>query len=108
MRKTLTTLVLRLLATLTFGQQWVAIKSDTPSTIQTTLVSSSENQITVNLQVPGFYAIEVATPRGEANIISVPKTVSTAAAGEPNLPMIAVPAIVGDRQHYSIRVVDVQ
>ena len=108
MRKALTTFVLLLLATFTFGQQWVAIKSDTPSTIQTTLVSSTENQVTVNLQVPGFYAIEVTTPRGEANIISVPKTVSTAAAGEPNLPMIAVPAIIGDQQHYSIRVVDAQ
>ena len=97
-----------MLTVVTFGQQWVAIKSDTPSTIQTTLVASSESQITVNLQVPGFYAFEVTTPRGEANIISVPRTVSTAAAGEPNLPMIAVPAIVGDRQHYNIRVVDAQ
>ena len=108
MRKALTTIVLMLLATLTFGQQWVAVKSDTPSTIQTTLVSSSENQITVNLQVPGFYAFEVTTPRGEANIISVPRTVSTAQAGEPNLPMIAVPAIIGDQQHYSVRLVDAQ
>ncbi|MCR5040379.1 MAG: hypothetical protein K6A94_13720, partial [Bacteroidales bacterium] len=108
MRKVLTTFVLMLLATLTFGQQWVAIKSGTPSTIQTTLVSSSESQITVNLQVPGFYTFEVTTPRGEANIISVPRTVSTAAAGEPNLPLIAVPAIIGDMQHYSIRLVDAQ
>ena len=108
MRKVLTTFVLMLLATLTFGQQWVAIKSGTPSTIQTTLVSSSESQITVNLQVPGFYTFEVTTPRGEANIISVPRTVSTAETGEPNLPMIAVPAIIGDMQHYSIRLVDAQ
>jgi hypothetical protein len=108
MKKSLFTLLLVMLTVVTFGQQWVAIKSNTPSTIQTTLVSSSESQITVNLQVPGFYTHEVTTPRGEANIISVPRTVSTAAAGEPNLPMIAVPAIVGDRQHYSIRVVDAQ
>ena len=108
MRKHILTTLLVMLSVVTFGQQWVAIKSGTPSTIQTTLVSSSENQITVNLQVPGFYTFEVATPRGEANIISVPRTVSTAAAGEPNLPMIAVPAIVGDRQHYSIRVINAQ
>ena len=108
MRKHILTALLVMLTFVTFGQQWVAIKSDNPSTIQTTLVSSSESQITVNLQVPGFYAFEVTTPRGEANIISVPRTVSTAAAGEPNLPMIAVPAIVGDRQHYNIRVVDAQ
>ncbi len=97
-----------MLTVVTFGQQWVAIKSDAPSTIQTTLVASSENQITVNMQVPGFYTFEVTTPRGEANIISVPRTVSTAAAGEPNLPMIAVPAIIGDQQHYSIRLIDAQ
>ena len=108
MKKSLITLLLVMLTVVTFGQQWVAIKSDAPSTIQTTLVSSSESQITVNLQVPGFFTQTVTTPRGEANIISVPRTVSTANAGEPNLPMIAVPAIVGDRQHYSIRLVDAQ
>ena len=108
MRKHILTALLVMLTVVTFGQQWVAIKSDAPSTIQTTLVASSESSITVNLQVPGFYAMEVNTPRGEANLISVPKTVTTAKAGEPNLPVIAVAAIVGDRQHYSIRVVDAQ
>ena len=108
MRKHILTTLLVMLTVVTFGQQWVAIKSDAPSTIQTTLVASSENQITVNMQVPGFYTFEVTTPRGEANIISVPRTVSTAAAGEPNLPMIAVPAIIGDQQHYSIRLIDAQ
>ncbi len=108
MRKHFITLLLVMLSVVTFGQQWVAIKSDNPSAIQTTLVSSSENQITVNMQVPGFHTYEVTTPRGEANIISVPRTVSTAEAGEPNLPMIAVPAIIGDMQHYSIRLIDAQ
>ena len=106
MRKHILTTLLIMLTVVTFGQQWVAIKSNTPSTIQTTLVSSSENQITVNLQVPGFYTYEVTTPRGEANIISVPRTVSTAAAGEPNLPMIAVPVIIGDRALMHIEVAE--
>ena len=106
MRKHILTTLLIMLTVVTFGQQWVAIKSNTPSTIQTTLVSSSENQITVNLQVPGFYTFEVTTPHGEANIISVPRTVSTAAAGEPNLPMIAVPVIIGDRALMHIEVAE--
>ena len=108
MKKHILSIMLVMLSLASFGQQWVAIKSDVPSTIQTTLVSSSENRITVNLQVSGFYAFEVNTPRGAANIISVPRTVSTVEAGEPNLPMIAVPVMVGDRQHYNIRVVDAQ
>ncbi len=108
MKKQLFTLLLVMLSVVTFGQQWFAIDGSTPGTIKTTLVSSSESRITVNVQLPGFYANEVTTPRGAANIISVPKTVSTAEAGEPNLPMIAVPVMVGDRQHYNIRVVESQ
>ncbi len=102
------TALLVLLTLTSFAQQWITIKSEAPSAIKTELVSSSENQIVVNLQVPGFYTQEVTTPRGEANIISVPKTVSTAAAGEPDLPMIAIPALIGDHQHYNIRVVEAQ
>ncbi len=108
MKKQLFTLLLVMLSVVTFGQQWFAIDGSTPGTIKTTLVSSSESRITVNVQLPGFYANEVTTPRGAANIISVPKTVSTAEAGEPNLPMMAIPVMVGDRQHYSIRLVDAQ
>ena len=52
MRKHILTALLVMLSVVTFGQQWVAIKSDAPSTIQTTLVASSKNQITVNMQVP--------------------------------------------------------
>lgn len=100
--------MLAMLSVVTFGQQWVAIKSDTPNKIQTELLSSSESSITVKLQVPGFYAFAVNTPLGEANVISVPKTVSTAAAGEPDLPMIAIPTIIGDHQQYSIRVINAQ
>ena len=108
MKRQAFTLLLAMLAFSSFGQQWVAIKSDAPNTIQTQLLSSSENQTVVKLQVAGFYAFEVNTPQGKANIISVPRTVSTAQAGEPDLPMIAIPVLVGDRQHYGIRITDAQ
>ena len=104
--KKLTLLLLMLLPFITFAQQWTGISSDEPSTLTTSLVSSSESMVRVHLQVPGFYTLEVNTPRGNAQIISVPKAVSTSEAGEPCLPMIAIPAIVGDQQHYSIKVVD--
>ena len=97
-----------MLSLVSFGQQWVAVRSNVPSTISTELLSSSENSVVVKLQVPGFYALEATTPHGEANIISVPKTVSTAQAGEPDLPSIAVPVIIGDQQHYNIHVIDAQ
>ena len=91
-----------------FGQQWIGITTDQPNTFQTTLLSSSESQVTVRLQVPGFYTFEVNTPRGDAKLVSVPKAVSTSKAGEPSLPMIAIPAIIGDQMDYSIKVVEAQ
>lgn len=108
MKKSILTLLLIALTVVAFGQQWNAITSSTPSSIKKQLVASTERGITVNVQVGGFYTTEVNTPRGIANIVSVPRTVSTALAGEPNLPMIAIPAIIGDNQHYSIRVIDAQ
>ena len=97
MRKSLFSLLLVMLTVVAFGQQWIAIESDTPSTYRTELVSSSEDNITVNLQFSGFYLNPVVTPHGEAQVVALPKTVSTVAAGEPDLPMIPIPTIIGDR-----------
>ena len=108
MKKGILTLLFAVTAFMMYGQQWNAIKKSEPSSFQTTLISSSEDKITVNVQVPGFFANQVVTPQGEASVISVPKSVSTFGAGEPDLPMIAIPVIIGDQQHYSIHVIDAQ
>ncbi len=105
MKKQLFTILLVMLSFVTFGQQWIAINSDEPSTYRVELVSSSERNITVDLQFSGFITNEVTTPRGQASIISIPKTVSTSTAGEPQLPMIAIPAIIGDRALMRVQVV---
>ena len=88
--------------------QWTSILSDKPETFRTQLVSSSEDNIRVNVQVPGFYATTVTTSRGEANIITMPKALSTAHAGEPDVPMTGIPAIIGDQARMNVRVVDAQ
>lgn len=86
--------------------QWTSILGDQPETYRTQLISSSENSIQVNVQVPGFYTASVTTPRGEANIVSLPKAVSTAHAGEPDMPMTGIPVLIGDKARMGIRVVD--
>ena len=88
--------------------QWSTVLSNQPERIRTQLISSSESSIQVNVQVPGFYTTNVQTPRGEAKIISMPKAVSTAKAGEPNLPMTGIPAIIGDHARMAIRVLEAQ
>ena len=105
MKKHLFTILLTMLTIVTFGQRWVAVENDSPSTYRTELISSSENNIIVDLTISGFYLNPVITPHGEANIVSIPKTVSTAAAGEPNLPMIAIPTIIGDQALMRLEVV---
>ncbi|MBQ1584445.1 MAG: hypothetical protein II078_05190, partial [Muribaculaceae bacterium] len=88
--------------------QWTRVLSDQPETFRTQLVSSTENSIKVNVQVPGFFTINVTTPRGEAKVITMPKAVSTAKAGEPEMPMTGIPAIIGDQARMNIRVLDAQ
>ena len=94
------------LALTTMAQEWTSITSSTPASFKTELVSSSEDQIQVKVQVPGFYATAVATPRGEAYVISMPKAVSTAKAGEPEMPMTGIPVMIGDKARMDIRVVN--
>jgi Peptidase family C25, C terminal ig-like domain./Peptidase family C25./Propeptide_C25. len=91
-----------------YSQEWVGITSNEPDAIQTKLISADDVSTTVNVQVPGFFTMDVSTPRGEAKIVSTPKSVSTSAAGEPNLPMIAIPAIIGDNAKMEVRIVSSQ
>ena len=84
-------------AQLQTAPQWTRVLGDQPETFRTQLISSSENSIKVNVQVPGFYTTNVTTPRGEAKVITMPKSVSTAKAGEPEMPMTGIPAIIGDQ-----------
>lgn len=88
--------------------QWQRVLSDTPESYRIQLISSSEQSIQVNVQVPGFYTTSVTTPRGEAQVITMPKAVSTAHAGEPDMPMTGIPVLIGDKARMSIRVVDAQ
>ena len=88
--------------------QWTKVISDRPETFQTQLISSSEQSIKVQVQVPGFYAVPVSTPRGEAKVITVPKSISTAHTGEPDMPMTGVPLMIGDKARMNVRVLEAQ
>ncbi|MBQ6307134.1 MAG: hypothetical protein IJK78_11255 [Bacteroidales bacterium] len=106
MKKTLLSFFILCLALTAMAQEWTSITSSTPESFKKVLVSSSEDQIQVRLQVPGFYTTAVNTPRGEAYVVTMPKAVSTAEAGEPNVPMTGIPVMIGDRARMDIRVVN--
>ena len=116
MKKVTTTLITVMLwafASVSFAQlstqpQWNRVLSDSPESFRKQLVSSSERSTVVNLQVPGFYTLSVTTPRGEAKLVTMPKALSTAKAGEPDLPMTGIPVLIGDQARMGIRVLDAQ
>ena len=88
--------------------QWTSVISHSPETFQVQLISSTENSVKVNVKVPGFYTKTVTTPQGKAFVITVPKSVSTAQAGEPDMPMTGIPVMIGDKANMNVRVIDAQ
>ena len=85
--------LLLLLPFLSIGQQY-------------TLVKSNESGITIEIQVPSFQTQTVATPQGEAFVITAPKAMNHAEAGEPDLPMFVIPTIVGDQALMQVNVAE--
>ena len=72
------------------------------------LVSSTDNEIIVELNVDGFITNEVATPNGNAVVITNNKMMLLAQAGEPNVPSVVIPTIVGDKALMNLEVVETQ
>ena len=72
------------------------------------LVSSSENEIKVEVNVNGYIENSVITPNGDAVVIINKKMMNIAKAGEPDVPSIVIPAVIGDDALMSVEVVDAQ
>lgn len=72
------------------------------------LVSSTDKEIVVELTVDGYLSNNVTTPKGEAVVITNSKMMSMTQAGEPDVPSLVIPAVIGDRALMGIEVVDAQ
>ena len=93
----------------TYGQQtgsptWTRILEERPTTVDIQLVNASENHLQVHVKVPGFFTTIVNTERGEAQVISLPKSPNNYLAGEPDLPYIVIPSIIDDQSEMGIEV----
>ena len=60
------------------------------------LISSTDNEIKVEVEVNGFFTNNVVTPKGDAVVITNHKMMKLAKAGEPDVPSIVIPAVIGD------------
>ncbi len=89
-----------------FAQEWHGITSDSPTKMKKTLVSSTENEVVVNINIDGFYTQNVMTPNGKQVVVSADRMASMLEAGAPDLPMAPVPVIIGDRAEMRVDVVN--
>ena len=79
------------------AQDWIGVGNDNPVTIQERLVSSSEEEIIIDVKVGGFFKGKVATPNGEQFVISGDDMAPMQVAGAPDLPLYPIPIIIGDK-----------
>lgn len=100
-------LVLMFLVASTFGfaQEWVGLESKSPVTIKSSLVSSTENEIVVDVRVGGYFANTVSTPEGKQIVVSGTDMAAMLVKGAPDLPMYPIPMIIGDRAEMEVSVV---
>ena len=107
MRKSLVLTALFLLFSfIGFAQEWHGITSDSPTKMKKALVSSTENEIVVNVNIDGFYTQTVTTPNGKQVVVSVNKMASMLEAGAPDLPMEPISVIIGDQAEMTVNVVN--
>lgn len=78
------------------AQEWIGVDSAVPVKIQEHLVSSSEEEIVIDVKVGGFYKKQVSTPKGDQFVISGNEMASMLEAGAPDLPLYSIPIIIGD------------
>ena len=106
MKKTsLLTALFLMFAFMGFAQEWHGITSDSPVKMKQTLVTSSENEIVVDVEIGGFYTKTVRTPNGSQVIVSIDKMASMLEAGAPDLPVGFISAVIGDRAEMIVNVV---
>ena len=89
-----------------FAQEWHGITSDSPTKMKKTLVSSSENEIVIDVNLDGFYTKSVATPNGKQFVVSVDDMAAELETGAPQLSYDVIPVMIGDLAEMKVDVVN--
>ena len=90
MKKTFFVIISFLLALTVNAQEWVGVSKSSPTKIQETLVSSSDDKVVVDVKISGFYKESVRTQQGEQLVISGEGMAFMPIQGAPKLPMYPI------------------
>ncbi len=105
-KSTLLTVLFLLFSFMGFAQEWHGITSDSPTMMKKTLVSSTENEIVVNVNLDGFYTQSVTTPNGKQVEVSLRDMAFELEAGAPQLSYDVIPVAIGDMAEMKVAVVN--
>ena len=97
-------LALIFITTSLFAQEWTPIGSTKTVAPKVKLISDTEQITEISFTIGGFFKEEVNTPQGKQYIINVPKMASILEEGAPDLPLFAVPVLIGDRAEMEVQV----
>ena len=104
MKKRLLYIVICMLTTPLFAQEWVSCQQPIPTEPQAKLIHNTEQVIELSFTLGGFYQEAVNTAHGLQYIITVPKTASILEEGAPDLPLFSIPVLIGDFAKMDIKV----
>ncbi len=104
MKRNILIIVFVLMALSINAQEWVGISKNTPTKIQETLVSSTEEKIIVDVNIDGFYKNTVKTQRGDEFVVSGEGMAYMPIKGAPSLPMYPISMIIGDKAEMEVSV----
>lgn len=104
MKKLTTFLCLILLGADMMAQRWTPLKRQQPQAPKVALLASSEQGSTIQFTLDGFYQEAVTTPHGPQQVITMPKMASMLEEGAPDLPLFAIPMMIGDRDEMTVKV----
>ena len=107
MRKLFFAVVVLLSSTMLLSaQEWVSVERNASMRIQESLVSSSEDEIVIDVKVGGFFQSVVKTQKGKEVVISGEDMASMLVAGAPDLPMYPISMIIGNTAEMKVSVVE--
>ena len=108
MKKVLVLLVVCLASIGLYAQEWVGCIQQKPVAPQVKLLSDTEQATEVSFTLGGFFKEEVNTPTGPQCIITAPKMASMLEEGAPDLPLFAIPVLIGDMAKMELSVKDAE
>ena len=106
MKKVIVLLVVCLASIGLSAQEWVGCIRQTPVAPQVKLIADTEQATEVSFTLGGFFKEEVNTPTGPQYIITAPKMASMLEEGAPDLPLFAIPVLIGDMAQMEVSVKD--